>query len=75
MELMDGGSLTDILDQFPNGIKMTDAEIALICNEVLTQARTLTLTLPRTLTQTFAEPLCELQLLFSFAYLSSSLGA
>jgi len=34
MELMGAGCLTDILDEFRNGVQMTDVEIALVCYDV-----------------------------------------
>lgn len=35
MELMDAGSLADILDFFDHGVRMTEPEISHVCHEVL----------------------------------------
>ena len=34
MELMDAGSLADILELFDQGVRMTEPEISHICSEV-----------------------------------------
>jgi len=35
MELMDGGCLTDVLEQYPSGITMTEPQIAHVCLQTL----------------------------------------
>jgi hypothetical protein len=40
MEFIDYGSLTDILEQYPRGLEMSEAEIAYICLHVCVKERT-----------------------------------
>jgi serine/threonine protein kinase len=35
MELMDGGCLTDVLEQYPNGVQMSESQIAHVCLQTL----------------------------------------